>query len=83
MNLINSVSSGMGTCGFVGQIGVLTGWVSPSEKALAMGEVAHNAVALDYIGLILICFVLPAVICFSLRYLMEKYGLIKSEDLKL
>ena len=78
-----AVSSGMGTCGFVGQIGVLTGWVSPSEKALAMGEVAHNAAALDYIGLILICFVLPAIICLSLRYLMEKQGLIKSEDLKL
>ncbi len=29
-----AVSSGMGTCGLVGQIGVITGWFSPSAQAV-------------------------------------------------
>lgn len=29
-----AVSSGMGTCGLVGQIGVITGWFSPSQQAV-------------------------------------------------
>ena len=52
-----AVSSGMGTCGLVGQIGVYTGW---------MNDVAAGAkaaiTAFDWVGLVLICFVLPAVL---------------------
>lgn len=33
-----AVSSGMGTCGLVGQIGVVTGWYSPSKQAVAWAE---------------------------------------------
>ncbi len=29
-----AVSSGMGTCGLVGQIGIITGWFNPSEQAV-------------------------------------------------
>ncbi len=60
------VSSGMGTCGLVAQIGVWTGWISPSERALANGAAAITPGAMDWIGLILISFVLPAVLCWEI-----------------
>lgn len=68
-----AVSSGMGTCGLVGQIGVYTGWVS--------GGVAITA--MHWIGLILTHFILPAVICWLLGLLFRKIGWIKEGDLKL
>ncbi|MEG1918618.1 MAG: PTS sugar transporter subunit IIC, partial [Oscillospiraceae bacterium] len=52
-----AVSSGMGTCGLVGQIGVYTGWVAD----IAAGtKVAITA--MDWTGLLLICFILPAIL---------------------
>ncbi|MCD8324774.1 MAG: PTS sugar transporter subunit IIC [Clostridiales bacterium] len=72
------VSSGMGTCGLVGQIGVYTGWVSD----IASG-VKSSITAGDWIGLILISFVLPAVICPLINLLMKKIGWVKDGDLKL
>lgn len=78
-----AVSSGMGTCGFVGQIGVLTGWVNPAEKAIANGAVAVEAGWVDYLGLILICFVLPAILCWLGGMLLRRIGWIKENDLKL
>ena len=69
-----AVSSGMGTCGLVGQIGVYTGWVEDVEKIIT---------AYDWIGLILICFILPAVICLSVGSLLRKIGWIREDDLKL
>ena len=68
-----AVASGMGTCGFVGQIGVYTGWVNTRASITAM----------DWIGLILICFVLPALISFGVCALARKLGWIKDGDLKL
>lgn len=73
-----AVASGMGTCGLVGQIGVYTGWVSD----VASGAKAAIT-AVDWIGLILICFVLPAAICLGLGALERKLGWIKENDLKL
>ena len=35
------INSGMGTCGLCGQLGVWTGWVAPSEQALANGADSH------------------------------------------
>jgi len=67
------VSSGMGTCGFVGQIGVYTGWVN-SGKAIT---------AMDWVGLILICFVLPAILSWVFCEILRKWGWIKENDLKL
>lgn len=64
------LSAGMGTCGLVGQIGVITGWNG-------------SAGWFDWLGLILISFVLPAVICFVLGQAFRKAGLIKDGDLKL
>ena len=72
------VSSGMGTCGLVGQIGVYTGWLSD----IAAGTKAA-ILPMDWVGLILISFVLPAVICWALGLLFRKQGWIKEGDLKL
>ena len=73
-----AVSSGMGTCGFVGQIGVYTGWVN---------DVASGAKAaitgMDWAGMVLICFVLPAVLSWVLCEILRKKGWIKENDLKL
>ena len=65
------VSSGMGTCGFVGQIGVITGWADKTVTAM------------DWIGLVLICFVLPAVLTWLISLPLRKWGWIKENDLKL
>ena len=72
------VSSGMGTCGLVGQIGVYSGWVND----VAAGTKAAIT-AFDWIGLILISFVLPAIISLLLGNLLRKIGWIKENDLKL
>ncbi len=73
-----AISSGMGTCGLVGPIGVYTGWVSD----VASG--AKEAItAFDWVGLLLICIVLPAVLCWALGLLFRKAGWIKDGDLKL
>ena len=72
------VSSGMGTCGFVGQIGVYTGWVND----VAAGTKAAIT-AFDWIGLALICFILPAVISWTICEVMRRCGQIAEGDLKL
>ena len=72
------VNSGMGTCGFCGQIGVYTGWVSD----IAAGT-KTAITAFDWIGLILISFVLPAVLCWAGGKILRKIGWIKDGDLKL
>ena len=73
-----AVNSGMGTCGFCGQIGVWTGWVND----VAAGTKAAIT-AMDWIGLVLICFVLPAVLSFVFCEILRKWGWIKENDLKL
>lgn len=77
------VSAGMGTCGLVGQIGVWTGWLSPSETALADGAVAIVPGAFEWAGLILISFVLPAVLCWAFGIWFRRIGWIREGDLKL
>lgn len=79
-----AISSGMGTCGLVGQIGVYTGWVNPSEAAIAKGAKALSSVtAFNWVGLILISIVLPAVLSLVFHMIFKKIGLYKDEDLKL
>ena len=72
------VSSGMGTCGFVGQIGVYTGWVAD----IAAGTKAAIT-AMDWIGLVLVCFVLPAILSWVFCQILRCIGWIKDGDLKL
>lgn len=72
------VASGMGTCGFVGQIGVYAGWVSD----VASG--AKEAItSFDWAGLILISFVLPAILCWAFGLFFRKIGWIGEGDLTL
>ena len=74
----SAVSSGMGTCGFVGQIGVYTGWLAD----IAAGT-KTAITATDWIGLVLICFLLPAVLSVIFCKILRKAGWIKESDLKL
>ncbi len=74
----SAVASGMGTCGMVGPIGVYSGWVA---------DVASGAKAaitgMDWLGLLLICFILPAVLTWLIGIPCRKLGWIKEGDLKL
>ncbi len=72
------VSSGMGTCGLVGQIGVYTGWISD----IAAGSKAAIT-AFDWIGLLLVSFVLPAVLSLLVCNFLRRIGWIRENDLKL
>ena len=72
------VSSGMGTCGLVGQIGVYTGWVND----IAAGAKAA-VTGMDWLGLVLISFVLPAVLTWLIAIPLRKCGWIKEGDLTL
>ena len=73
-----AVNSGMGTCGLCGQIGVWTGWVNDvanGTKAAITG--------FDWLGLVLICFVLPAILSWVFCEILRKKGWIRENDLKL
>ena len=77
------INSGMGTCGLCGPLGVWTGWIAPSEKALEKGITAISPAAIDWIGLALICVVIPAILSFVFCEVLRKIGWIKEGDLKL
>ena len=79
----DAINSGMGTCGLCGQLGVWTGWVSPSAVALANGASAINPTAFDWAGLILISFVLPAILAPAFNQICRRLGWVKDGDLKL
>lgn len=63
------VSAGMGTCGLVGPLGVITA--------------TENKDVMFWIGLVLVCIVLPAVLTLIFSEIMRKLGIIKDGDLKL
>ena len=72
------VSSGMGTCGFVGQIGVYTGWmndIAAGTKTAVTGW--------DWAGLLLISFILPAILCPLINMFIRKLGWVKDGDMTL
>lgn len=73
-----AVSSGMGTCGLVGPIGVYTGWLAD----IAAG-VKDGIGAWDWVGMALICFVLPALLSALFGMLFRKAGWIREGDLRL
>ena len=78
------INSGMGTCGFCGQLGVWTGWLAPSEKAIEkVGAAAVSPTAFHWIGLILISFILPALLSVMFCEVLRKIGWIKEGDLTL
>ena len=73
-----AVSSGMGTCGFVGQIGVYTGWLAD----IAAGSRAAITPS-DWLGLALICFILPGILSWIFCQMLRNIGWIRENDLKL
>lgn len=72
------VASGMGTCGFVGQIGVWSGWVND----VALG-VKAAITPFDWLGMALICFILPAILSWFFCEMLRKIGWIREGDLVL
>ena len=72
-----AINSGMGTCGMLGPIGIVLGWFMP-ENAYPKAVTVF-----DWIGLILICFILPAILSWFFYLIMKKIGWIKDGDMKL
>ena len=72
------VSSGMGTCGFVGPIGVYTGWVNDVAAGVKTAVTAY-----DWVGLILISVILPAVLSLGIDWLVREKGWVREGDMKL
>ena len=72
------ISSGMGTCGLVGPIGVYSGWVND----IANGLKEQIGVS-DWLGLVLICFVIPAVVAWLVNILLRKINWIKDGEMKI
>ena len=72
------VASGMGTCGLVGPIGVYAGWIND----VALG-IKTSITGFDWLGMVLICFVLPAVLTWGFGMICRKLGWIREGDLKL
>lgn len=68
-----AISSGMGTCGLVGQIGVVEGWLNTGKEIAAF----------DIVGLVMISLVIPAILTSFLGWCFRKIGWISDGDLKL
>ena len=73
-----AISSGMGTCGLVGQIGVYSGWIAEIEAGTRASITSG-----DWVGLILVSFVIPAVLTPLIGLLLRRIGWIRPGDLKL
>ena len=73
-----AVNSGMGTCGLCGQIGIWTGWLADIEAGTRA-----SITGMDWLGLVLICFILPGILCWMLGNVLRSFGWIRENDLKL
>ena len=82
-----AINAGMGTCGLCGPIGSITGWLEPAvEENVRLGvdlAAAAESPLRNYLGLFVVCFVIPAVGGWFFSSLMRKKGLIKDGDLDL
>ena len=73
-----AISSGMGTCGLVGQIGVYTGWMNE------IAEGSRTAITTsDWTDLILISAVLPAILTPLVALVFRRMRWINKGDLKI
>ncbi|MBQ9041807.1 MAG: PTS sugar transporter subunit IIC [Eggerthellaceae bacterium] len=68
-----AIASGMGTCGLVGPIGLYSGWIA---DGIVPGPI-------EWLGMALVCVVLPALISWAVAFAMRKAGLIADGDMKL
>ncbi len=73
-----AISSGMGTCGLVGPIGVYSGWISDISNGLK-----QTITMMDWVGLVLICLIIPAIVAWIVNILLRKLSWIKPDDMKL
>jgi len=82
-----AINSGMGTSGLCGQIGLITGWANPlveNNPALGVDLAAATAnPAMNWIGLIIVSFVIPAVVALATSEFMRKKGWITLGDYSL
>ena len=84
------INSGMGTSGLCGPIGCIVGWFAPSERALTVGEsmgvdiaAAYANPAVQWIGLLVVCVAVPALVSWIVSELMRRKGWIREGDYKL
>ena len=70
-----AINAGMGTCGLLGPIGIILGWFG--------GQYPDTVTAFDWIGVALVCFVIPAVLTPLLGEVLRRVGWIKENDLRL
>ena len=70
-----AINSGMGTCGLLGPIGIILGWYG--------GNYPASVGVFDWLGLLLLCFILPALLSVGFCLLLRRIGWIKENDLKL
>ena len=68
-----AIASGMGTCGLVGPIGLYSGWV----------EAGNVPGAMEWLGMAVVCVVLPVVVAVLGAFVMRRAGWIKPGDMKL
>lgn len=73
-----AIASGMGTCGLVGPLGVYSGWIDAIAKGAKAGITSF-----DWLGLILISVILPAIFTLMIHVVVKKAGWIKDGDMKL
>lgn len=73
-----AISSGMGTCGLVGQIGVYTGWMKDISEGTKAG-----ITGMDWAGLFIVCFLLPGVLSWLFGLFFRKINWISENDMKL
>ncbi len=73
-----AISSGMGTCGLVGPIGVYSGWISDISNGTK-----EAITTMDWLGLVLICLILPALISWLVNKFLRKINWIRENDMKL
>ncbi len=72
-----AINSGMGTCGLLGPIGMILGWLDPANGY------PDAITAIDWIGLALVCFILPAALSFLFNEILRRIGWVKTGDMKL
>ncbi|MBR0403916.1 MAG: PTS sugar transporter subunit IIC [Eggerthellaceae bacterium] len=68
-----AIASGMGTCGLVGPIGLYSGWIA---DGIAIGP-------FEWLGMALVCFVLPAAISWLVAFALRRAGVITDGDMML
>lgn len=73
-----AIASGMGTCGLVGPLGVYSGWIADIAKGTKAG-----ITSVDWLGLILISVVLPAILTLIFNKAVKRAGWVKTGDQKL